>query len=859
MNQSKSILIATLASLVVGLTSCGSVSGGRIGAPTDSNTTRVQLFTPRSVSPGSIKAPAMTLVRANYAMPGSGRSARSTIRDPRWMLLTGGATQVTTAGDGSFWVLSPDGPNANDKYIYHFLNGTWTEIPGAATRIAAGFGGRLWAVNSLGGIYLYDGAWLTIAGGAKDIAVGFGGIFVLSNVPGDAAIWELLNERSSLWRQLPGSGTTIAADLDSKSHGRLSPGPFYLTNSFGEIYKAERQYFDSPLDYAKIVATASRVAPTSNGGLFLLGFPVTSHERPITYYDLDIGTGTQLPGGAAAIDIAADSSTLYAISERFEIWSTSVQQSAPVVPTIGYLPVIGTNIIGAQLVNSRNTTVVGVSPVFPQYVNLYSTVTESVSGVIAATNARETQAATQAKSARAAVGPFQENQSRHFVDTNSGLPVRFVGHSTQAKRATAALPSVLGSAASFWVASGVGGKLTPSHLKAVTAHGAIWTDDRLTVLSQAQIDQIASDFETTYATVVNHFGTPNYTSGAPGYQATYQTCDTNGRPDGGSNRYFITPTDTKIAVEIVNPSGVPGGVVDYFSRYDLSPQGIASCLAPGSQSNEAPILFIAYNGSNGAASTAKSDAFELGEHVVAAMAHQLQHLINFVHHTVLYPVASQPSYNAPYYSELPFIDEGLSMLAQDFAISAKYPSLALDVADTVAHAQLFLLDPTRGNLLDNYYSYGAGFSLIGSTSSGGQYLFQRYLYDRFGGDAYLKASLDRGQNGQRSLEAITGAPLGTLFVDFGLALAASGTGVTSDSRWTFQNFNPRGSYTDQFGTAIALSGPSSTGALDPGTGRSLSLSGGTMFFYSGPTTINTILRIEDVYGRLNLMGGMVQW
>jgi len=843
-----SVFVVSCAIVIGGLSSCAGVSGIRTASPRSTTPQIVQLPTPKSISPGTIVPPPMALVKSSSLQPGGSRRIRSAIRDPRWTLLTGGATRVAPAGDGSFWVLSPDGPNSSDKYIYHFVNGAWIEISGAATRIAPGFNGTLWAVNSQGGIYHYDGAWTTIAGGAKDIAADVASaashIFVITNTPGDAGIWEFNGIYSGGWKQLPGGGTTIAADADLHVHGSLTPGPFYVTNSFGEVYKANRAYYGATLDYTKIAPTASRIAPTTNGGLFLLGFPVSPRERPITYYDLDTGTGTQLPGGAAAIDIAADGSTLYAISELFEIWSTPLQLSAPLAPTIGYLPSVATSTIGAQLLDSPRTIVVGVLADFPSFTPFegpnQAYINESVSGIFAAAKSRWVQSTARATGTRPAADTIHDLKSPDRVSRQTQLPVLFAGVATKEKRRVASLPSALGASANIWVQSY---SQRPSHLKAVTAHGAIWLDDSLTILSQAQIDQIGADFELAYATLVRHFGSPNYDSTAPGYQADYQTCTTPYRTDGGSSRYFLTPDNAKIAVEILNPAAGLGGSSDYFSSYDLSPQGVVQCF--GKQSNEAPMIYIAYNGSNVAASTAKTDGFELGEHVVAAMARQLEHLINYVHHTVLYPTQGLPQI------ENSTIDEGLAMLAQDFVISAKYPNLSYDVADNVLQANRFLLDPPSGNILDKTYDF-IGF--------GGSYLFQRYLYDRFGGDAYLSASLDRRKVGQASLESISGESLGQLMVDFGITIAASGTGVTSDPRWTYKNFNARGSYIDQFGAKIVLTGPASIGPLAPGTSVQSKFSGGSMFFYSGPTTMNTILRIQDVLGvPVDLLGGIVQF
>jgi len=295
------------------LQACSANSGGMRPAPTS-----VKLATPKSLSPGIIPAPPMALTKRQSAQTLSKRFPKFDIGAAQWVQLTGGASQISVAGDGSFWVLSPDGPNAGDKYIYHNVNGVWTNVSGAAARISAAQDGSLWVVNSLGGIYHYsNGTWNPIAGGAKDISVAADGtIYVISKAPGNAGIYHY---DGANWTQLPGAGTTIAASPDTANHGVYGAGGVWITTSDGQIY----YYYSSFVGFMQFNGKATQIVPTKNGGIFTLGFPAISSGNPLYYNNLDTGDLTQIPGGA--VNLATDSNTLYAVSGSGGIYRTSVQ------------------------------------------------------------------------------------------------------------------------------------------------------------------------------------------------------------------------------------------------------------------------------------------------------------------------------------------------------------------------------------------------------------------------------------------------------------------------------------------------------------------------------------------------------
>lgn len=374
--------------------------------------------------------------------------------------------------------------------------------------------------------------------------------------------------------------------------------------------------------------------------------------------------------------------------------------------------------------------------------------------------------------------------------------------------------ATVGEQQSIWVDQGslsgsTGSAQLPATLALQTPHGNIWIDNTLlSQLDQSAIAQIGTDFENAYASDTMHFASADYPSNAPGLQPTYQACTASGAPDGTTPAYIVEPTDKRIDVMVVNAENL-GSRGGYFSSVNYMPQTALNCLnASGASyhSNEAPFIFVGWFAGHGA-------AYELQEDLVRSTAHELQHLINFVNHSILPAAAASPSFSG---AELTFINEGLSMLAQDLAVAQMYGNRGVDfdVADAMQRAQAYLSDPQAFSV--------SGFSGIdspawggnGSTAAfncaggcyGGAYLFQRYLYDRFGGDAYTRAIETSGLTGEANLQAVCGESAGMLLDDFALALAAGSVGSASGPRFGFGALNLLGTYSDQFGDALQLQG-----------------------------------------------------
>lgn len=439
-------------------------------------------------------------------------------------------------------------------------------------------------------------------------------------------------------------------------------------------------------------------------------------------------------------------------------------------------------------------------------------------------------------------------------------------------------PSV-GAMANIWVGKSALGSSTstqvqvPAVLEFQSAHGNLWVDSSL--LSgpnqspdfqsgslQATVAAIGADFENAYGSDTAHFASPDYSSAAPGLQTAYRACSADGATTGSAPGFISEPADKRINVMLLNPAALGTGVGGYFSGANFLTQAVINCSNGSSSadpiySNEAPFFFIGWFQNNGA-------QFELQEDVVRSTAHEFQHLINFVNHQILATNAA---------SEEPFVDEGLAMLAQDLAVPAMFPSLSHDAADALHHASAYLANP--GNYSVSGFIGADPVGSFGSTSTAQQYncgggcygsafLFQRYMRDRFGGDAYTRAMETGGAVGYANLQNNCAcSETGTqLLQDFALAMGTNTLGVkSSDPRFAFGSLNLTGTYVDQFGSSIGLRGVFAT-QLDANASTTVqALAGG--FAYASlvnipgsgvPVTIND----ANAAAGFALAGGLVQ-
>lgn len=444
-------------------------------------------------------------------------------------------------------------------------------------------------------------------------------------------------------------------------------------------------------------------------------------------------------------------------------------------------------------------------------------------------------AAIRAQSAGRATAPLHAAPVEAFAADDRELLSRLGSmadpNAPQTARTQSFLPATLsvGATAPLWVQHGSLSSTTrtssqvPSTLLAQSAHGNIWIDDSLlsgpassAAFSAGQrtatLAQISADFENAYASDTAHFASPDYSAGAPALRNQYKACSASGSVQGTTGGYIAEPADRRINVLIVNTQNL-GGLGGYFSGANYMHQAVLNCLngtAGTYESNEAPFIFVGWYERDG------SD-YELREDLVRSTAHELQHLINFVNHALLASAASNASYDG---NEAPFINEGLSMLAQDLAVESMYGSQGIhfDTDDALARANAYLSNPAGFSIsgfdgIDSASWGGDGTPAFncGGGCYGGAYLFQRYLRDRFGEDAYTHGMETSGVVGGANLQAVTRENAGSLLDDFALAMAGDSLGVTpADSRFAFGSLHLTRAYADQFGGSATLGGVYST-------------------------------------------------
>jgi len=318
---------------VAALAAC---SGHGAGGPLPS---APQMTTPTSVSPATIAVAPMATTQIQPASAMQSVKPDLVLQGLGYSQIPGTATQVAASPDGTIWILS-NGPAGPDKYIWHYTTaGVWVNIGGLASQIAVAPDASLYAINSGGGTYRYkNNAWSGIGGGAVGITVASNGaVLVLSNDGhADHAIWQYLN---SAWTQKAGAGTQLAASWDWGSYtvpgGTIAPGGFYIINSTGAIY-----YENTAGTFATLPGAAASIAPTTAGGVFVLGYPANAGGTGVFYNDLATGAWSSQAG--SGVSLSANTQALYIIGGAGGIYKapvTPVAQGSPngTLPNVDFI------------------------------------------------------------------------------------------------------------------------------------------------------------------------------------------------------------------------------------------------------------------------------------------------------------------------------------------------------------------------------------------------------------------------------------------------------------------------------------------------------------------------------------------
>jgi hypothetical protein len=848
-----------------------------------------QLPMPASVSPGSIVPPpmAVTAILPPSAMQSAAGGAKtmSAVQGPNFTKVPGAAIFAAGAPDGSLWVLSnlPSGP---DKNIWHFANGVWTNISGLANHISVAPDLSLYASNSAGGAYHYSGgSWTALGGGVSDIAAASdSSLYVLSNsqpAGNDQAVWHY----TTGWTQIPGAGVRIAASVDVGTHvipgGIVGPAGIYVVNASGLIY-----YLQSNGSYIQLSGAAAGLAP-SVGGLFVLGYPSSASGTPMYYYDLDNPGWTQ-PGGSG-IALAATPSQLYVISADTSIYTTPLLPAAVPVSYFRQLSALkvtntlGTSmssILGVAISEAADQTENGINGTMSLGTLTIGSGTTAQSVQPQSVSTQQQHVAVEGGGEHRAVndGPDTEFQTQRL---RRSLPPASSGPAIRPQTSTIGANPIVGTTANIWVGkSAIGSGSTsyvqvPSTLEFQSAHGNVWIDNSLLSGTNASpsfqgpslvttVGQIGADFENAYLSDTTHFASFDYPNNAPGVTLQYEAFDSSGNDlHHSDNQYIFEPTDKRINLEILNTANLGSGVGGYFSSVNYTPQEIWNyyILHGGNtpMSNEAPFIYCGWFETFGA-------TYELQEDLVRGTAHELQHLINFVNHSILPAAANTYAFDG---FEDTFINEGLSMLSQDLAVNSLHPTQAFDVADAMAHAQQYLSSPQNYSLSGfigiDPVSWGGDGSTpkynCGGGCYGSAYLFQRYMRDRFGGDTYTQGMETSQQTGFANLQVNGGSePAGALMGDFAIAIATNSQQIAPpNAQFTLGTFNTRTTYSDQFGHNRVLTGVTSAVTLTAnGTTSFTPPVGGFGFFGLAANNGSAVSIVDGGTGTFALFGGLAQ-
>jgi hypothetical protein len=328
--------------------------------------------------------------------------------------------------------------------------------------------------------------------------------------------------------------------------------------------------------------------------------------------------------------------------------------------------------------------------------------------------------------------------------------------STPASEKSLALPSpprLPSGDRRFWAY----GTMQNARLLATTKHTEIWVED-VPELAHLDPSAFASAAEAAYDATIPRFGNLAYAASAiADNRAPY--CNTDG-------------SRTSYGRRIVNSRGGRAVILldlnwdhksEYADTFSYVPQPALNCFAPHLKSNGLPGIIVVL-----------LDVHDLRRpeamtYLTWDIGHELQHLANFIRHSVTYVDYRYDT--AGLLQDFPSIDEGLSQLAEDYVANAldgsAYALTNLHwVEDFVANPQLTTVigidQDDRGALGDGSY--------------GGAYLFQRYLNDRFG-EVYLRRLVTSTKVGPQELNQLTGVPYDQLVADF--ARAIGGTGCTT--------------------------------------------------------------------------------
>jgi hypothetical protein len=333
----------------------------------------------------------------------------------------------------------------------------------------------------------------------------------------------------------------------------------------------------------------------------------------------------------------------------------------------------------------------------------------------------------------------------------------------------------------------------PATLQFVSAHGYVWADNALDAsygLGPVDWQATGQKFDAAYAREIVAFGPAFFHA-----NLHYTQCTTTGSPAPTSQPPVdLSGTDPHVSL-LVTRALENSGEGGYFFSPDLLNDQEYNCAtkAPHVPSNAIPLVVL---GADKYQSVASADeSFWRTVDMPRTVAHEFQHYLHAISKQFIPNLVN----NQPALFDDAFVDEGDAMLAQDLVNGT---AQAQDVVALEAGFE-YLYSPANYSLtaftgyapdpLDTSANPTFGFFHNTVGNYGAAYLFQRYLYDRFGGDAAMHrqyatmTSTGSGANVNPVLaEAGNGETFAQLYGDFAAALAARNVAST-DPRFSFSS------------------------------------------------------------------------
>ena len=381
------------------------------------------------------------------------------------------------------------------------------------------------------------------------------------------------------------------------------------------------------------------------------------------------------------------------------------------------------------------------------------------------------------------------------------------------KIASYGLPPVLGTKSIFSVlifpidGSAAGSSIdVPFTLKASGPHELLWVDDTI-ALSDSELQSQIASFDTAYASDTAVFGSLYYDANSAG-NFTTQACDVNGNVIGTTPYWSIISRPDVVDLLVVSPTHLGAGVGGYFAGGEMASQAAQNCF---------PSMFV-FHSTN--APTIVLGNFGVG-FAEGGFSHELQHLIHFVNHQIVYDGSTDPSY----------IDEGMAVNASSIAAGDRptgQPGRTY-VTETQYTSLLLWRGTDRGHT-------GSG---CGGCYDGGG-MFVRYLIDRFGVGVLQRLTQTPTYGFGNIAQAASLADGSSVVADFYATLAVAGKPANADPRYSFPNFT------------LPAASIAATVMVDGGPVTIPTVNQGGVVFVTVKGSKQATVRIDDSSGLLRL-------